>query len=88
MKTRKLKDYLEQERHSYPKIFEESPDILLFVIDLRGMIVKMRGKTKPLFGIEAEKIVGKQYRRFIFKEDIVKVNEYFTQVVSGDSSIC
>ncbi len=83
MKTRKLKDYLEQERHSYPRIFEESPDILLFVIDLRGMIVNMRGKTKPLFGIEAEKIVGRQYRRFIFKEDIVKVNEYFTQVVSG-----
>ena len=83
-KTRKLKEYLEQEKHSYPQIFESSPDILLFVIDVRGIIVKMRGGSDQFAGI-AEKIIGKHYKYLIYKEDLEIVKDYYAKVLSGES---
>lgn len=83
-KNRKLKDYLEQEQDSYPGIFEYSTDILLFVVDLKGVLVKIRGGENPIREI-AHAIVGKQYRNFIHPEDIEKVNDCFLKVFSGES---
>lgn len=78
-------DYLEQEKDSYPQIFESSPDILLFVIDLKGKIVNLREGNGRLLGGEAEQIVGEKYRKFIYKEDLEKVEGYFKKVFAGAS---
>ncbi|WP_438315692.1 EAL domain-containing protein [Sporosarcina sp. FA9] len=83
-KKRKLNDYLEQEKDSYPKIFENSPDIFLFVVDLQGVIVKVRGGDKPIRKF-ADQIVGKKYRSFIHQEDVEKVRDCFQKVFSGES---
>ena len=80
----KLNDYLEQEQHSYPEIFENSPDILLFVVDLKGAIVKVRGGDNFIKEI-AKQIVGKDYRDFIFHEDVEKVSECFVKVFGGEA---
>jgi len=82
-KNRKLNDYLEQEQYSYPEIFENSPDILLFVVDLKGLIVKVRGGDNPIKEI-ADQIVGKHHRNFIYHEDVEKVNDCFLKVFRGD----
>ena len=57
---RKLKAYLDNERHSYPQIFENSPDILLFFIDLKGIIVNIRGGGNKVSGIKDEDFIGKK----------------------------
>ncbi|MFS0576281.1 EAL domain-containing protein [Sporosarcina sp. 179-K 3D1 HS] len=84
-KKRKLKAYLEQEKNSYPEIFENSPDILLFVIDIKGVIVNVRGGTTQLVGMDPEKIIGKKYQSFIYKEDLKKVESYFANVLKGET---
>lgn len=78
-------DYLEQEKDSYPKIFENSPDILLFVIDLKGEIVNLREGAGRLLSNETEQVVGKKYRTFIYEEDLKKVEAYFEKVFGGVS---
>ena len=42
-KKKKLMAYLNEEKNSYPQIFENSPDIVLFVVDLKRVIVSIRG---------------------------------------------
>lgn len=83
-KKRKLTAYLEQESDSYPEIFENSPDILLFVVDLKGVIVNVRGGTNQLVGMDPNEIIGKKYKQFIFKEDLQKVEDYFARVLKGE----
>ncbi|QUW21593.1 EAL domain-containing protein [Sporosarcina sp. Marseille-Q4063] len=75
-KRKKLEKYLEQEKYSYPEVFENSPDIILFIIDMDGLIVKIRGKHDQLFGMEYERIVGKKYSNFVFEPDLHKVQKY------------
>ncbi|AOV07522.1 EAL domain-containing protein [Sporosarcina ureilytica] len=82
-KHRKLLAYLEEEKKTYPEIFENSPDIFLFVIDLKGTIVNIRGGESLLDGIEPAEIIGKKFKDFIFEEDKEKVNGYFKEVFSG-----
>ena len=82
---RKLMSYLKQDEDSYRHIFESSPDILLFVIDLKGEIVMVRGGNDHLFSGEAELNVGEKYRNLIYEEDLKKVEGYFEKVFSGDS---
>ena len=41
--------YLNEEKNSYPQIFENSPDILLFVVDLKGVIVNVRGGSDQIY---------------------------------------
>ncbi|MFD1926751.1 EAL domain-containing protein [Sporosarcina siberiensis] len=79
-KKRKLKEYLELEQHSYTDIFENSPDILLFLVDLKGIIMKVWGSDSRISGI-----VGKQYQDFVYHEDVEKVNDFFLKVFSGES---
>lgn len=79
-KQRKLKDYLEQEQHSYTDIFENSPEIILFVVDLKGVIMKVWGSDSRISGI-----VGKRYRDFVYHEDVEKVNDFFQRVFNGES---
>ena len=69
---------------SYPEIFENSPDILLFVMDLKGVIVSVRGGTNQLVGVDPEEIIGKRYSSFIYKEDLQKVEDYFAKVLKGE----
>lgn len=78
-------DYLEQEKDSYPQIFESSPDILLFIIDLKGIIVQIRGGRKVFDEVKKQKIIGEKYSNFIYKEDLDKVEGYFKNVFSGVS---
>ena len=75
-KRKKLEKYLEQEKYSYPEVFENSPDIILFIVDFDGLIVKIRGKHDQLFGIEYERVVGKKYSNFVFGPDLRKVQKY------------
>jgi diguanylate cyclase (GGDEF)-like protein/PAS domain S-box-containing protein len=82
---RKLKTYLDLEKHTYPQIFENSPDILLFVINLKGEIVKIRGGSNKLIGISAEEFIGKKYKNFIYPEDLAMVEGYLTKVLSGEA---
>ena len=76
IKRKKLEKYLEQEKQSYPEVFENSPDIILFIVDLEGLIVKIRGKHDQLFGLEYERVVGKKYSDFVFEPDLKKVQKY------------
>ncbi|MBO1912992.1 PAS domain S-box protein, partial [Microvirga sp. 3-52] len=71
IKRKKLEKYLTQEKQSYPEVFENSPDIMLFIIDLEGIIVKIRGKHDQLFGLDYERVVGKKYSDFVFKPDLI-----------------
>lgn len=75
---------MEQESDSYPEIFENSPDILLFVVDLKGVVVNVRGGTSQLLGMDPKEIIGNKYRDFIFKEDLHKVEDYFAKVMKGE----
>ena len=75
-KRKKLEKYLELEKYSYPEVFENSPDILLFIIDYDGLIVKIRGKHHRLFGMESEHVIGKKYSDFVFESDLQKVQNY------------
>ncbi|WP_172369977.1 EAL domain-containing protein [Sporosarcina jiandibaonis] len=75
-KRKKLEEYLEQEKYSYPEVFENSPDIILFIIDSDGIIVKIRGKHDQLFGMEYERVVGKKYSKFVYEKDLKKVQKY------------
>ncbi|WP_262174065.1 EAL domain-containing protein [Saccharococcus sp. Marseille-Q5394] len=81
---RKLTAYLEQESDSYPEIFENSPDILLLIMDLKGVIVNVRGGTNQLVGLDQKEITGKNFRDFIHKEDLQKVEDYFARVLKGE----
>ncbi|WP_210469740.1 bifunctional diguanylate cyclase/phosphodiesterase [Sporosarcina sp. 6E9] len=76
IKRKKLEKYLTQEKQSYPEVFENSPDIMLFIIDLEGIIVKIRGKHDQLFGLDYERVVGKKYSDFVFKPDLIKVQNF------------
>jgi diguanylate cyclase (GGDEF)-like protein/PAS domain S-box-containing protein len=76
IKRKKLEKYLEQEKQSYPEVFENSPDIILFIVDLEGLIVKIRGKHDQLFGLEYEHVIGKKYSDFVFEPDLKKVQKY------------
>lgn len=84
-KKRKLKDYLEQEKYSFPEIFENSPDILLYVVDIKGVIVSVRGDGIKLVGMGTKEIVGEKFQKFIYKEDIQKAKDYVTKVLNGES---
>ncbi|RDW21354.1 diguanylate cyclase [Oceanobacillus arenosus] len=84
-KKKKLQAYLEQEMHSYQEIFENSPDILLFVVDLKGVIVNVHGGIIRLLGVDVDEIVGKKYRSYIYKEDVKIVKDYFTKVWNGET---
>ena len=42
-------------------------------------------RRNQLSGIKAEKIVGKKYRKFIYKEDLEIVKDYFAKVLSGEA---
>lgn len=84
-KKRKLKAYLDDEKHSYRQIFENSPDILLFVIDLNGVIMSVRGGTDQITGIIVKEVIGKKYNNFIYEEDLELVNGYIEKVLSGEA---
>ncbi|MBS4208571.1 EAL domain-containing protein [Bacillus sp. FJAT-50079] len=84
-KTKKLQEYLEKEKHSYPHIFEQSPNILLFVIDVNGMIVKLRAGLNHLAGLQINDFVGKPYEEFIYKDDLKIVEDCFQKVLGGKS---
>ena len=81
-KRRKLKAYLEDEKHSYRLLFESSPDILLFVIDLKGIIVKIRGDIQSTW---IEQIIGKKYKDIVYKEDLDRVESYLKIGLKGIS---
>jgi diguanylate cyclase (GGDEF)-like protein/PAS domain S-box-containing protein len=83
-KRKKLQEYIEQENHSYPGVFENSPDILLFVMDVKGVIVSLRGPIVELLGVDKNEIIGKKYKRFIYKEDLEKVEGYMESVLNGN----
>ncbi|MHA6260598.1 EAL domain-containing protein [Sporosarcina sp. CAU 1771] len=85
-KKRKLMEYLEQEKGSYPEVFEKSPDTLLFIIDLKGVIITIRGGESSVYSEEIkQQIIGEKYKRFVHKEDVEKVEGYFENVYSGVS---
>ena len=87
-KTKKLRDYLEEEKYSYPQIFENSPDILLFVIDLKGVIVNIVGELTNYLELESEQVIGKKYKNFIYEEDLKNGKRLFHQGIKRRSPIC
>lgn len=76
-KRKRLEKYLEQEKYSYPEVFENSPDILLFIFDYDGLIIHIRGKQDRIFGMESEHVTGKKYSDFVFEKDLRKVRNYW-----------
>lgn len=77
--------YLNEEKNSYPQIFENSPDILLFVVDLKGVIVNIRGGSDQITGVKVEEIIGKKYINFIYEEDLEMVKGYIAKVLKGEA---
>ena len=75
-KRKKLEKYLELEKYSYPEVFENSPDILLFIVDYDGLIINIRGRHDQFFGMESEYVIGKKYSDFVFEQDLQKVQNY------------
>ena len=55
-------------KSSYPQIFENSPDILLFVIDLKGVIVNVRGGSNQLIGLMSKILLGKSIATSFIKK--------------------
>ncbi|WP_186673095.1 EAL domain-containing protein [Sporosarcina sp. BP05] len=84
-KKKRLMAYLNEEKNSYPQIFENSPDILLFVVDLKGVIVNVRGGSDQISGMNVEEIIGKKYSNFIYEEDLELVKGYFAKVLNGEA---
>ena len=81
---KKLENYLKHEKYSYPEVYEHSPDILLFVFDFEGLIVKIRGKYDQLFGVEYKQLVGKKYSDILYKEDIEKARAYRMKALKNE----
>lgn len=77
--------YLNEEKSSYPQIFENSPGILLFVVDLKGIIVNIRGGSELITGTKVEESVGEKYSNFVYEEDLEMVKGYFAKVLNGEA---
>lgn len=84
-KKKRLMAYLNEEKNSYPQIFENSPDILLFVVDRKGVIVSIRGGSELITGTKVEECIGEKYSNFVYEEDLERVKGYFAKVLNGEA---
>ncbi|RXT07190.1 PAS domain S-box protein [Ammoniphilus sp. CFH 90114] len=68
----------------YRFLFENNPDAI-FLFDLNGNFYSVNPSALNLIGYKREEIIGKSYKRFVFKENLEKMVENFRKMSQGES---
>lgn len=68
----------------YRLLFENNPDAI-FIFDPNGNFYSINPSALISIGYKQEEIIGKSYKRFVFKEKLEKMAENFKRMAQGES---
>lgn len=68
----------------YDLLFKNNPDAI-FIFDLNGNFYSINPSALRTIGYSQEEVIGKSYKRFVFKENLEKMAENFKRMAQGES---
>lgn len=85
VKSRMVEDELRKSKEMYQDLVENIDDVI-YTVNSKGIVTYISPAIELLTGYPPEEVIGSHIKEFILKEDLLKLDENFKRILTGDTA--